>query len=160
MSIFRTPCSPYAIRSSTRSRLVPVGPQLVNALKAYAVCVVRNVLPWKGGNHPFWQTRTEQPLAKRTVQRRVYRSAFRCRGSRYSWQTTISVPSFAASQLRHTPGNSLVQARSRCTAAAADALHLSRSCGLGRHTSLPVDDTGTIARGLVAPGAFRRRRER
>ena len=99
-------------------------------------------------------------IGKKDRPERVYRSAFRCRGSRYSWQTTITVPSFAASQLRHTPGNSLVQARSRCTAAAADALHLSRSCGLGRHTSLPVDDTGTIARGLVAPGAFRRRRER
>ena len=142
-----------------RSRLVPVGAQLAEAIEDYAgsTCTTS---PSAGECFILSCEPGRNAIGEENRQWSVRRAASRCRNRWCGRQTPIPAPAFIAPYVCHEPPDRLVPAGCRCATAATGALHLSRSQRPDRHPSLPIDDIGVAATGLAPLRALCKRRER
>ena len=129
-----------------KTRLVPVCPQLADALRSLCRQACPAAFAERHGLHlprqPQWHTRDQKHR-----QDRVRQAAPGGRNQEPR-PAASPVPSLPAPCRGRSPAGVVVPAGRRRPAVAAGALHLARSRGSRRHPGLPVHDTRTTARGF------------
>ena len=130
-----------------KARLVPVAPQLADALRANAAKRAERPLP-KGTASTFLAKPGWHALGQRHNPRRVRQVAQSRRNRCSQCRTASSVPSLPAPCCGRSPAGVLVPAGRRRPAVAAGARHLARPRRSQRHPSLSVHDARAAARGF------------
>ena len=137
-----------------KSRLVPVGADLVGVLRRYAAIRARRPRR-EGTQSTFLACRDGSPLNKAIVCNAFHGSASGGRNRQQQTRMPGGLPAFAATQLRDSPPDLLASRGGRRSSAPASAVDLSRPRQRGSHPSLYIDDPGVARRGQPPVRALR-----